>query len=306
MKDLEVNNQTIPQKAWAKFKDILALGKPRITTMVLVATAVGYVMGAGQTQNWGHLGVVILYTALLSGGVNALNQYLERNTDALMQRTKHRPLPMGKLVPKWVLVGGLISSLGGSALLAWQANLLSGLVGLVVLVSYVFCYTPLKRITPLNALVGAVPGALPPVLGYVAVVNNLTAEALALFLILFFWQMPHLLAIAYLYKEDYVKAGLRMPTVSDPSGVTAARQSVFYSIVMIPVSMLPYFLGMTGNVYLAGGVLLGLYYLAASVLMARTPSHKTSLRLLRASIIYQPALFALMIFDAPGVQFISG
>jgi protoheme IX farnesyltransferase len=282
----------------AFFSDLLVLAKLRITFMVLVATAVGYLLGAGPFRDWGFLGIVILATFLLGAGVNALNQYMERNTDGLMRRTASRPLPTGRMRPKTALACGLGASALGVIMLWWVVNPLCGMIGGLVVVTYLLCYTPLKRLSGLNTLVGAVPGALPPVLGWAAGAEELGQGALALFLILFVWQPPHFLSIAHLYREDYATAGMPILTVVDPSGNAARRQLILYSATLIPVSMYPSMIGLTGEVYFFAALALSLGFLASAAALALRQTEERARLLLKVSVFYLPVLFAFMIYDA--------
>ncbi|MCZ6533114.1 MAG: heme o synthase [SAR324 cluster bacterium] len=282
----------------ARIHDLLVLGKPRITLMVLVATAVGYLLAAALLPEWGHLGRVLLGTLLVSVGINALNQYMERDTDGLMARTSSRPLPAGRMRPRTVLASAVASSLAGVALLAYWANPLVGLIGALVVITYLLCYTPLKRQSGLNTLVGAIPGALPPVLGWAAVRGEVGLEALALFLILFMWQPPHFLAIAYLYRKDYAQAGMSMLTVLDPSGKATRRQLIVYSATLVPVSMYPTMIGMSGVIYFYGALGLALCFLAAAMGMVLWPGRVAALILLKVSVVFLLLLFGLMLFDS--------
>ena len=280
--------------------DIFALSKPRVTFMVLVATVVGYVLASRGAVDWIHLAGVLLGTLMVDWGIMAVNQYMERDTDKLMARTKDRPLPAGRMKPRRVLVLAVCVSAAGVLLLALWANLLTGLLGLMVVVTYVVCYTPLKRHSGLNTLVGAVPGALPPVLGWAAVHGSIGREALALFLILFIWQPPHFLAIAYLYRDEYARAGLSMLPVVDPSGRVTSRQLIVYSATLIPISMYPSMIGMTGALYFFGALMLSMFFFAAALAMALRTEEGTARVLFKVSVFYLPILFALMIYDATG------
>lgn len=273
------------------------LSKPRITGMVMLATAVGYILASRLSVDWLHLAGTLLGTLMVGAGGNSLNQYMERETDKLMARTRRRPLPAGRFHPWLVLVLGGLTSVGGALLLALWANLLAGLIGLGVILLYVFCYTPLKRISGLNTLVGAVPGALPPVLGWAAATGSIEPGAAAIFMIMFIWQPPHFLSIAYLYREDYRQAGMPMLTVIDAAGA-ARRQLILYTVILIPVGMYPSVIGMTGQIYFFGSLALGLLFLAAAAGMALQTSRFRARILLKISIIYLPMLFGLMIYDA--------
>ncbi len=278
--------------------DLLVLAKVRITVMVMVSTAVGYVLAAGPLLDGWLLAGLLAATFLLGAGVNALNQYMERKLDGLMARTRNRPLPAGRMRPGTALLLGGLACAGGLVWLTVGVNLMAGGIGLVVLFTYLLCYTPLKRLSGLNTLVGAIPGALPPVLGWAAGAEELGREALALFLILFVWQLPHFLSIAHLYRDDYASAGMPMLTVVDPSGGLARRQLIVYTATMIPVSMYPSLIGLTAEIYFFGALAMSLVYFAAALRMALRTSQNSARALLRVSVIYLPALYALMIFDA--------
>lgn len=277
--------------------DILILAKPRITAMVLVATFVGYFLAPAQGIVWGAAALLLAGTLLLGGGVNTLNQYMERDLDRLMVRTHARPLPSGRIAARKALYGGIAASVAGIALLALGANPLSGLIAFTVLVTYLLCYTPLKTRTGLNTLVGAIPGALPPVLGWVAAEGRLATEALSLFMIMFVWQLPHFLAIAWLYREDYANARMPMLTVTDPDGGQTRRQLVLYSAVLVPVSLYPAIIGMAGSAYFYGALGLSLLFLTAAMAMVIQPGQAAARGLLKYSIAYLPLLFGLMLYD---------
>ena len=278
--------------------DALTLAKPGITGMVLLATAFGYLVGRHADADWMHLGLVLLGTLLVGAGGNTLNQYLERDVDALMNRTRNRPLPSGRVQPAVALAGGVALGLGGIAELAVVANLASAAFALLVIVSYVMFYTPLKRITGLNTLVGAVPGAIPPVLGWVAADRELGQPALALFLILYVWQLPHFLAIAWLYRRDYAAAGMPMLPVTDAAGSRTRAMVVLYSLVLVPVTMYPGVIGIAGPVYFYGALAVSGLFLCAALLMGLRPSDTTARILFRASLFFLPLVFALMLYDA--------
>jgi protoheme IX farnesyltransferase len=285
---------------WPWLLDLVALSKPRITLMVLVATGVGYALGAGGPLDWIHLGGVLAGTLLVSAGVMGINQYMERDMDRLMERTSDRPLPAGRMRPGAVLALSATVSTAGMVVLALWANPISAVIGLLVVVTYLACYTPLKRRSGLNTLVGAVPGALPPVLGWAAAHGSVGQEAAALFLIMFIWQPPHFLSIAYLYRKDYANAGLPMLPVLDPGGNVTRRQLVIYSATLIPASMYPSMIGITGEIYFFGALGLSLLFFAAALAMALRQSDATAKLLLKVSIAYLPLLFALMLYDSSG------
>lgn len=278
--------------------DYLALTKPRIAVLVLFTVAAGAVLAGGGRVPLDVLAHVLFGTALVAAGASALNQLLERQSDALMRRTEHRPLPAGRLHPLEVLVFGVSLGLAGVAYLAvtlqrpWAA-----LVAALTFVSYVGIYTPLKRKTTLNTLVGAVPGALPPVIGWAAVRGEVGVEIVALFLIVFLWQVPHFLAIAWIYRDDYARAGLRMLPVVDRGGTLTGRQMVTYCLALVPVSLAPALVGLAGPVYVAGAVVLGAGFLWCAVGFTKERSVPQARRVLRASLVYLPVLLALLLLD---------
>jgi protoheme IX farnesyltransferase len=270
------------------------LTKPRITSLVVLSALAGFALGSSAPIDWVQLLHTAIGVALLSGGINALNQYWERDLDALMQRTSLRPLPAGKLFPSGALVFGVAVSLIGEAYLAWFLNPLTAFWGLVALASYLFLYTPLKTRTHWCTFIGAFPGALPPLLGWAAARNEVGIEAATLFGIMFLWQFPHFHAIAMIYREDYARAGIRMLPVIELDGKATARQIVGYTIALVPVSLLPTFLGFSGWIYLTGAAVLGAWFLHASVAAARQPTSEEARRLLKVSVIYLPLLLGLM------------
>lgn len=296
--------------AWAPdlrglWGDLLVLGKVRIVTLVLVATGFGYWMAPareaiGVVDPWTRFVVLMLGTLLVGGGGNALNQYLERDRDRLMARTRSRPLPAGRMSARTVLYGGILASATGMAVLTLGCGWLAGLISGTVVVTYVLCYTPLKSRSELNTLVGAVPGALPPVLGWAAATGSLERGAWALFLIMFIWQLPHFFSIAWLYRDDYASAGMPMLTVIDPQGDRMRRQLIVYGAVMVPVSLYPTVIGLAGPVYFFGALVLSGAYLAAGLVLALRPGERQARVLLRVSILYLPLLLGLMLADPGG------
>lgn len=280
-----------------RFRDIYELTKPRITFLVAVTAAMGFVVGSGKTIDWLALGATVIGTALVSAGASAFNHHGERAIDALMERTRNRPLPAGRMEPGAAVAVGITGSALGVALLGWQANPLAAFLGLVALVSYVWVYTPLKRLSGIATLVGAVPGALPPVMGWAAARGDLGVGAWSLFGILFFWQLPHFMAIAWLCRDDYARAGLQMLPVNAPDGRSAAQQGVLYAAALVPVSLLPTFLGLAGGFYFGAGLVLSLGLLAAAVGFSRSVGERTAKRLLMASVVYLPALCLALVLD---------
>ncbi len=289
---------TPPSSRWrAQFVDALELTKPGITGLVLVTTAVGFHLGAVGAFDFPLLLHALLGTALLAGGTNALNQYAEREADAQMKRTRERPLPAGRLRPSVALAFATAISLAGAVHLAVAVNLLTALLGAAALVIYVFLYTPLKRRTSLCTIVGAVPGALPPLMGWAAIRGELDVLAWVLFAIVFFWQLPHFLAIAWLYRQDYARAGFPMLPVLDPTGSRTARQILLYTLALVLVSLLTTVLGLTGAIYFFGALTLGLGFLALGLALAFGRGGQQARRLFLGSVIYLPVLLILMVVD---------
>ena len=287
-----------PPQVSARFADYLDLARLRVSVLVLFTVAAGAFLAAGASLDAAQLVHVLLGTGLVAAGASALNQLLERQTDALMTRTENRPLPAGRLSATEVLIVGTVLAACGLIYLAvaLRQPVCVGVAAFTFL-SYVFVYTPLKRKTPLNTLIGAVPGAMPPVIGWTAVRGTIDREALALFLIVFLWQVPHFLAIAWIYREQYARAGLCMLPVLDPDGTQTGRQMVRYCLVLIPVSLLPAALGDAGWLYGMAAVLLGLGFLQTCLAFGRAASVAQARRVLRASLLYLPVLFLLLLLD---------
>lgn len=279
-------------------KDYIALTKPRVTWLILMSTGIGYFFGRSHSS-WLTLLWTVIGTGLIASGAAALNQWYEREADTKMRRTAQRPLPDGRLGVHRALVFSIALAVAGFAVLATLVNLLSGLLGLFTLLSYVFVYTPLKQRSPLSTVVGALPGAMPPMIGYAAASGRLTSEAWALFAILFIWQFPHFLAIAWMYRDDYSRAGIRMLPVVDPDGSSTSRQIVAYASTLIPVSLFPSLLGMTGRIYLIGALLLGGWFLYYGIRVMFDRTILRARRVLLASVIYLPLIYGLMLFDRP-------
>jgi protoheme IX farnesyltransferase len=277
--------------------DFVELAKPRVVLMVLITAFVGFYVGSAEVPNYLELLQMLFGTALAAGGTLALNQYLERDTDSVMERTRHRPLPDGRLQPREAAWFGLLVTMGGLVYLALAVNLMSAAVTAVITVTYLVLYTPLKRKSSLCMLVGAVPGALPPVIGWVAAGGALTVDAWVLFAILFLWQVPHTLAIARLYRDDYAKAGIRFLPVIDPDGGSTNRQIVSHCAALLVVSLLPTLLGAAGQIYFAVALLLGIGFLASGIRLAMESTLGRARRLLYASLIYLPALLLVMALD---------
>ena len=271
--------------------------KARLTLLVVLTTLVGFYLGSGSPVDYLLMLHTVFGTALVASGAAALNQLIEREHDARMRRTESRPLPSGRITPNAVLLLGVLLSVIGLAWLLFAVNALTAMLGAVTLASYLFVYTPLKRVTVLNTAVGAVPGALPPLMGWAAATGTVSAHGWALFAVLFFWQMPHFMAIAWLYRDDYSKAGYRMLSGVDPDGRRTAASAIRNTIALLVISLYPYLLDLAGRAYLAGAVVFGLAFLGCAIVFARDPSPKTAKRLFFASILYLPLLLGLLVVD---------
>jgi heme o synthase len=282
--------------------DFLALTKPRLNLLVLLTTLGGLYLGAPDGVAPVLLFHTLIGTALVAGGASALNQVWERDTDGLMRRTRTRPVPDGRLQAAEGLRFGLLLSAIGLVQLALGVNLAAALVAAATLGSYVLLYTPLKRRTWLSTLIGAFPGALPPVIGWAAATGRIDVAALTLFGIVFFWQIPHFLAIAWLYREDYARAGLPLLPVIEPDGRSTGRQALIYAVLLVPVSVSPAATGLAGTGYVAVAVVLGAALVALSVTFARERSTTAARRLFLASIAYLPLLWAVLVVDRLWLQ----
>jgi heme o synthase len=299
--------ETFVRAASSRLSDILELFKLRVTAMVVLTAWAGYFVAAHHTGASAfslRLLATLFGVGLVSSGAAALNQVLERDLDAKMSRTKDRPLPARRMTPQAASTVGSMATIAGLILLGSASNIITAVLAAATAAIYVFVYTPLKRIGPFSTFVGAFPGAMPAVLGWTAAAGSLRWEALSLFAIVFFWQFPHFLAIAWLYREDYEKAGIRMLPVVDHTGRATIRQILAYSVLLIPVSLVPFFLGITGWIYLFGAIVLGLAYVFFGIRLAllRLPpsaanSKKEARELLQASIAYLPLLFALLMLN---------
>jgi heme o synthase len=281
-------------RASAHAADFLALTKPRLNLLVVATTLAGYYLGV-ERFDASLLASTVVGTAAVAGGAAAFNEIFERNTDALMRRTRTRPLPGGRMRVASAVWFALALSVGGLALLAAGANWLAAGVAAATLLSYALIYTPLKSKTSLSTLVGGVPGGLPPMIGWAAATNTLSVEAWVLFAIVFLWQMPHFLAIAWLCREDYARAGLPMLPVVEPDGRSTAHQAVLYAAVLVPVSLAPTLVGLAGRVYFGGSLVLGLAFLTLGIQFARERTNDRARRLFFGSITYLPLLWGLML-----------
>lgn len=284
----------LPQRRAA---DFLALTKPRVVAMVLLTTVVGFYLGAAGEVDYLRMIATVVGTGLAAGGTLALNQYMERDLDARMKRTKSRPLPDGRLLPIDALAFGTLLVTAGLLFLTLQVNAVSGFVTAMTVVTYLFMYTPLKQKTALCSIVGAIPGALPPVTGWAAARGDVGVEAWVLFTILFLWQLPHSLAIAWLYREDYARAGMRLLPVVQPDGRSTGRQVAVNCLALLAVGLLPTLLGVAGDVYLVVASVLGAGLLAFGVSLAWTRTPAAARRLLFATLAYLPILLVVMAID---------
>lgn len=283
------------EKGWvAVYADLV---KARLTFLVLLTTLVGFYLGWRGPMNYWLMLHTVLGTALVASGAAALNQLLERDHDAKMRRTANRPLPSGRLQPATVMIFGGVCAVAGIIYLALLVNPLTSVIGAVSLVSYLFIYTPLKRVTWLNTAIGAIPGALPPLMGWTAAHGELSRGGWALFAILFFWQLPHFLAIAWIYREEYAKAGFVMLPVIDPEGERTARQAVSHTLGLLPISLCPFLFHLTGPIYLLGALALGLAFVWFAMQFARELTVARARQLFYVSITYLPLLLILMVWD---------
>ena len=278
----------------SRIADFIALTKPRLNSLVLVTTTVCFYLAAPDAGVLWLIGPTIIGTALVAGGASALNQVYERKADGLMHRTRHRPLPSGRLLPAEARGFGIALSLIGLVVLTYTRPLAAGLA-LATIVTYVLIYTPLKSRTPFATVVGAVPGALPAALGWVAASGSMTLEAWVLFGIVFLWQIPHFLAIAWIYREDFARAGFQVLPVVEPSGRRTARHVLLFLAGLLPVSLAPVWVGMAGTPYLLGAALLGFGFAALSVRFALHRSMQNARNLFAGSLVYLPLLWVLLI-----------
>jgi protoheme IX farnesyltransferase len=298
VKDSPIDAASIPLAAARRstaFADYVALTKPRLNFLVVATSAAGYYLGGAGRPDAAAMAQAVAGTALVAGGAAVLNQLYERDTDALMRRTRLRPLPDGRVTPGDARVFGLALSAAGLTLLAARTNWLSAGLALATLVVYLIVYTPMKRRTPLSTLVGAVPGALPALIGWTASHGSVAVGGAALFAIVFLWQIPHFMAIAWMYRDDYGKAGFPMLPVIEPDGLRAGRQAVIYAAALVPVSLVPTLAGISGAVYFAAALVLSLALLALAVRFASTRSEASARALFFGSITYLPLIWIVMI-----------
>jgi heme o synthase len=287
----------------ARAASYFELTKPRITCFILMSTAIGFLFGEHLAPAWSWLRLfyTLFGTGLIASGTAALNQWYESEGDALMRRTKARPIPSGRLTSVQAFWFGCALSAAGFALLCLGVNVLTGLLALFTLASYLFVYTPLKRRSPVSTTIGAIPGAMPPLIGYAAASGHLNFEAGILYAILFLWQFPHFYAIAWMYREDYARAGIRMLPVVEPSGDSTARRILWFSLALVPMSLAPSFFSMAGNVYLFGALILGVLVLYAGFRVASQHTILRARQVLLASVVYLPLLYGLLVLDGKGL-----
>jgi len=278
-------------------RDYLELSKARIVLMVLITTAAGYLIGAPRVDALALINVLI-GTALVAAGTNALNQYVEREHDAKMRRTRLRPLPDGRISPRSALLFSAAIAVIGTFYLAVMVNVLTAFLGAFTLTSYIFVYTPLKRISTACTIIGAVPGAIPPLMGWTAATGSLALGGWILFGILFFWQLPHFMAISWIYREDYGRAGFVMTSVRDENGIATARQAVIWALALFAVSVAPSFAGMSGVVYLVGAIAASLAMLAMSIRFFFDRSNKTAMKLFMTSNFYLIVVMTMLVISA--------
>ena len=275
----------------------LELTKPRITALILVCTAVGYVFGSAGPVPISTLVYALLGTALMASGTAALNQWSEATVDGQMRRTRLRPIPTGRIERAHALFFGTALAVAGFGVLWLETNLLAALLGLFTLLSYLLIYTPMKLRSPACTTIGAIPGAMPPLIGFVAASGTLSSEAWALFLILFIWQFPHFYSIAWMYRDDYARGGIRMLPVVEPDGESTARRIVAAAVLLLPVALLPRLLGMGGSVYLTTALAATLAMILFGVLFHRQRTTLRARRMLLATVIYLPALLVVLMAD---------
>jgi protoheme IX farnesyltransferase len=285
---------SLPQ-SHARSRDFVALAKPRLNMLVVASTLAGYAMAEGEGLGIARVCGLLLGTGLVAGGASAFNQVIERDLDALMRRTRTRPIPDQRLQPIEGLLFGTAITLAGVLLILASANALAATVAMATLLSYVAVYTPLKRRSSFGTVIGAIPGALPPIIGWAAVAGALPIQAWTLFGIMFLWQLPHFLAIAWMYREDYARAGFPMLPVLEPDGRSTARQSVGYAAALVPLSLAPTLMHMAGETYFAGALVLGFGFLWLTLRFARTRATQDARRVFFGSIAYLPLLWMLMI-----------
>jgi protoheme IX farnesyltransferase len=286
-----------PLSAKARVAAYVELTKPRITFLIALTSAAGFCLGSRGSVDYVRFAHAMIGVSLLSSGIATLNQFMERDLDGLMRRTADRPLPSGRLSALEALWFGLVVTTTAELYLGLFVNLLTAVLGLTVIAGYLFVYTPLKTRTSLSTALGAFPGAMPPLIGWAAARGEVDIAAWVLFAILFLWQFPHFLAIAWMYREDYGRAGIRMLPVVEPDGRVTGQQIITYALMLVPVSLLPAILGISGKFYLVAALVLGLLFLASSIRAAISKSNQHARQLLLASVLYLPLLFGVMVLN---------
>ena len=286
-----------PQKASSIKEAYYELTKPSITFMILVSTALGYFMGGNGISNYQHFILTLLGSCLISSGSGALNHFAESESDKIMYRTNLRPIPAGIILPENAMIFGVALIFIGSGILYFFINTLTCVLALITALMYLFIYTPLKKLTWLNTPIGAIPGAIPPIGGWVAATGSLNPEAWILFAILFLWQHPHFYAIALMFKDDYKKAGLKMLPVVEPNGSRTNRQIIWHALLLIPVSVMPVYINLLGMIYFWAALILGIGYLLSGFILAKQYSVNNARLVLKVSVFYLPILFLTIMVD---------
>ena len=286
-----------PKKASSIKEAYYELTKPNITFMILVSTALGYFMGGNGISNYQHFMLTLLGSCLISSGSGALNHFAEAESDKIMYRTNLRPIPAGIILPENAMIFGIALIFIGSGILYFFINTLTCVLALITALMYLFIYTPLKKLTWLNTPVGAIPGAIPPIGGWVAATGSLDPEAWILFAILFLWQHPHFYAIALMFKDDYKKAGLKMLPVVEPNGSRTNRQIIWHALLLIPVSVMPVYINLLGMIYFWAALILGIGYLLSGFILAKQYSVNNARLVLKVSVFYLPILFLTIMVD---------
>ena len=286
-----------PKKASSIKEAYYELTKPSITFMILVSTALGYFMGGNGISNYQHFILTLLGSCLISSGSGALNHFAEAESDKIMHRTNLRPIPAGIILPENAMIFGIALIFIGSGILYFFINTLTCVLALITALMYLFIYTPLKKLTWLNTPIGAIPGAIPPIGGWVAATGSLDPEAWILFAILFLWQHPHFYAIALMFKDDYKKAGLKMLPVVEPNGLRTNRQIIWHALLLIPVSVMPVYINLLGMIYFWSALILGIGYLLSGFILAKQYSVNNARLVLKVSVFYLPILFLTIMVD---------
>jgi protoheme IX farnesyltransferase len=294
---IESNSNEVEKRRSGFIRDLIELVKARLTLLVLLTTVVGFYLGAEGPTNWSMLLQTVLGTAAAAAGAAALNQWWEHRLDALMQRTKSRPVPAGRMRPIEALAIGSTLSIFGVSYLAFACNALCAALAAITIIVYIFAYTPLKLVSTFNTALGAVPGALPPMIGWAAARGTLNAGAWMLFAILFFWQLPHFFAIAWMYRDDYARAGFQMISSDDRTGERSASQSVFFCMLLLIIAGLPAYLGIATVFYLLAELILGGVFVAVAMRFLKTRTRSDARRLFLASIIYLPLLLGALVLS---------